>query len=204
MFFRDRISEKLDLTQPFLVGWQYSRPDDQRRIWPSESNSSSGGIADLDMYVHRRRLVKSRAQLFPRYRKSFDIYSLGIVLIEIAFWEPIISLASAKDREKMEKFEDVDSDSRAKEWWKAISKTAKQELAAEMGAGYRDAVLYCLEGSGEADAKRFDEQSDQLLREHENSGNNRDAYYEDSNFEEVGIEKDFYWRVLKALEQFRM
>jgi len=41
----------------------------------------------------------------------------------------------------MEKFEDVDSGQSARDWWKAISKTARKEIAAEMGIAYQDAVL---------------------------------------------------------------
>ena len=49
IFFRNRTTNELNLDQPFLVGWHYSRPDDQRRIFPSEQGSE--GIGDLDMYV---------------------------------------------------------------------------------------------------------------------------------------------------------
>jgi len=55
IFFKDRKTEELDLGHPFLVGWQYSRPDDQRRLYPSEG--SAEGIGDLDskqlwVFVH--------------------------------------------------------------------------------------------------------------------------------------------------------
>lgn len=147
IFFKDRTTEELDLNQPFLVGWQYSRPDDQRRLFPSEQTSE--GIADLDMYVHRMRMVRSGNGRLPRFRKSFDIYSLGIILIEIAFWEPIMALANEKERALMEQREEpIETGYKAKGWWKVILKTAREELAAEMGIPYRDAVLFCLLGGG--------------------------------------------------------
>ena len=55
IFFRDRATDELDLSHLFLMGYQYSRPDDQRRIYPSES--ASPGVSDLDMRVHRSRIV---------------------------------------------------------------------------------------------------------------------------------------------------
>lgn len=64
IFFTDRMTGQLDLGRPFLVGWQYSRPDDQRKLYPSES--ASKGIGDLDMHVHRRRLVQGASQCFER------------------------------------------------------------------------------------------------------------------------------------------
>lgn len=47
IFFRDHTTDELNLDRPFLVGWQYARPDDQRRLFPSEQGSE--GIGDLDM-----------------------------------------------------------------------------------------------------------------------------------------------------------
>ncbi|TVY84371.1 hypothetical protein LSUE1_G003762 [Lachnellula suecica] len=192
IFFKDRKTDKLDLSRPFLGGWQYSRPDDQRRIHHSEG--SAEGIGDLDMYVHRARLF-DRASKFPRFRKSFDIYSLGVILIEIAFWKPIMALASESEREEMANFDTIESGDKAHSWWAAILKTAENELAPEMGTSYRGVVLFCLNASGEG--------PDVIHDPHEEH-NPRDPYYWETNFEEVGIEKDFFWRVLKPLERFSL
>lgn len=191
IFFKDRKTEELDLSHPFLTGWQYSRPDDQRRLYPSEG--SAEGIGDLDMYVHRARVADLNAR-FPRFRKSFDIYSLGVVLMEIAFWEPIMALAPEDERIKMSKFEDIGSGSSSKKWWEAISKTASKELAPEMGNAYKDAVMFCLNASGD----KWDQQK--YFRE-DTERNPRDPYFVETEFEEVGIEKDFFWSVLKPLEK---
>ena len=195
----------LNFNNPYLVGWQYSRPDDQRGIYPSERQSP--GIADLDMYIHRRRLLIDTQNPLPRYRKSFDIYSLGIVLIEIAFWEPILSLASDNDRDKMQKWEDVQSSSLAGSWWEAIERTARKELASEMGEAYRDAVMFCIEGSGKRDEETFEDRKKKYLKRIQKKTVDRpkpNGWYKDDDFEEVGIEREFYWRVLKALESFGM
>ncbi|PVH90009.1 hypothetical protein DL98DRAFT_647669 [Cadophora sp. DSE1049] len=196
IFFKDRTTNELNLDQPFLVGWQYSRPDDQRRLFPSEQGNE--GIGDLDMYVHRWRLSRGGHGRFPRFRKSFDIYSLGIVLIEIAFWEPIIALTDEKERKKMELRDvTISSGSRAKEWWKSILKTAEEELAPEMGVAYQHAVLFCLMG-GQA-ASKVD-----ASRQFDKERQSREKYFVDEDFEEIGIEKEFYWKVLKPLERFGM
>jgi hypothetical protein len=194
IFFKDRKTEELDLSHPFLVGWQYSRPDDQRRLYPSEG--SAEGIGDLDMYVHRARL-SGRTGRFPRFRKSFDIYSLGVVLMEIAFWEPVLALTSEDERSRMSKFETIGSGGSAKSWWEAILKTAVKELAPEMGNVYKDAVLFCLNASGNGP-----NETRSIMENTDMNGNPRDPYFWDTGFEEVGIEKDFYWSVLKPLEKF--
>jgi hypothetical protein len=196
IFFRNRANDELDLSQPFLMGWQYSRPDDQRRLYPSERHSS--GIGDLDMYVHRDRTINSfLAGKFPRFRKSYDIYSLGIILIEIAFWEPIMALASEEQRMIMVTYGDVENEYSAEKWWETILKTAKGEIAPEMGVAYRDAVLFCLQGDGFEWKRSDDSEGMDWQRRRE------DPYYVETDFEEVGIEKEFYWRVLKALETFQ-
>lgn len=122
-------------------------------------------------------------------------------MMEIAFWEPIIALADEDDRENMEQNKEVSSEWRAKEWWKAISKTARDELAPEMGNAYRDATLFCLEGGQVAKeaARQFDERAAEEEKMREN--NDREKYFVDQDFEEVGIEKEFYWKVLKRLEK---
>jgi hypothetical protein len=153
------------------------------------------------MYVHRERLRRDKGDRLPRFRKSFDIYSLGIILMEIAFWEPIIALADEDEREEMEQYKEVSSRWRAKEWWKVISKTAKDELAPEMGNAYRDATLFCLEGGQIAKeaARQFDERAAEWRKTRDE--NDREKYFVDQDFEEVGIEKEFYWKVLKRLEK---
>ncbi|KAL5329295.1 hypothetical protein ACEPPN_002806 [Leptodophora sp. 'Broadleaf-Isolate-01'] len=199
IFFRDRSTDELNLDQLFLVGWQYSRPDDQRRIFPSEQGNE--GIGDLDMYVHRLRLTTGHHGRYPRFRKSFDIYSLGIILIEIAFWEPIIALTDEGERKMMEmKDKTISSGSRAEEWWKSILKTAEEEIAPEMGAAYQEAVLFCLLG-GQAASKV---NSSRYHDPKETKEERREEYYVDEDFEEIGIEKEFYWKVLKPLERFGM
>ncbi|KAG4434207.1 hypothetical protein IFR05_010308 [Cadophora sp. M221] len=197
IFFRDRSTNELNLDQPFLVGWQYSRPDDQRRIFPSERGNE--GVGDLDMYVHRLRLTTGGHGRYPRFRKSFDIYSLGIILIEIAFWEPIIALTDEEERRMMElKDSTISSGFRAEEWWQSILKTAEEEIAPEMGAAYQEAVLFCLLGgqvASKVDSSRYNDPKEFL----EGQG---EKYYVDEEFEEIGIEKEFYWKVLKPLERF--
>ncbi|KAI9857181.1 MAG: hypothetical protein M1813_008543 [Trichoglossum hirsutum] len=64
-----------DITKPYLSGFEYSRPDE-------EDMTSTGPPQDPQWaaYVHPDYIK------YGRYRKTYDIYSLGIVLVEIAYW----------------------------------------------------------------------------------------------------------------------
>ncbi|TGO51104.1 hypothetical protein BOTNAR_0367g00030 [Botryotinia narcissicola] len=110
IFFRDQGTGEVDLSHPFL------------------------------MYVHIARIIQKRSQShFPRFRPKFDIYSLGIVLLELGFWEPIMTLATPSERVAMTRWEVFAHKPRgnilgpACSWWKTICEVAKKELAPEMG-----------------------------------------------------------------------
>ena len=66
-------SEKSDLTQPWIFGFEFSRPD----------NYFSAGFIDTcpdrDVYRHPER----QGQPLTTFKKEHDIYALGIVLLEI-------------------------------------------------------------------------------------------------------------------------
>ena len=95
------------------------------------------------MYVHPARLGSRSSKIpFPRFRRSSDIYSTGVVLLEIAFWEPIFVLGSDEDREQMKDFGKSDSGRRARE-----AREIYRGHAAGNGGGDRvDVVLKCLQG----------------------------------------------------------
>jgi hypothetical protein len=57
-------------------------------------------------------------------------------------------------------------------------------------------VLFCLNASGDGPDKRDGS------GEEETDSNPRDPYYVEKGFEEVGIEKDFFWSVLKPIDKF--
>lgn len=65
--------DKVDLTQPWIFGFEFSRPD---------SFFSAGFIdacPDRDVYRHPER----QGQPLTTFRKIHDIYALGIILLEI-------------------------------------------------------------------------------------------------------------------------
>ena len=98
---------------------------------------------------------------------------------------------------KMEAFEVVASDSLAKGWYSTIEKVVKEELAAEMGCLYRNVVLFCLKGVGGTDEEWM---AGKRRSPYNNQGEDED-HIEDVGYEEVGLEKAFYWNVVKPFDR---
>lgn len=71
----------LDMRTPYVTGYEYARPD-------KDGGTTTGGEYNpwWETYVHPL-YQGSRTQ--GTYRKTFDIYSLGIILLEIAYWKTI-------------------------------------------------------------------------------------------------------------------
>lgn len=99
---------------------------------------------------------------------------------------------------KMEAFVVIGSGHLAKEWWATIQKVVKEELAAEMGCSYRDIVMFCLKGTGVSDEEWI-----QAKRRspYDNGKDQKDTYIEDVGYEEVGLEKEFYWNVVRPFDR---
>ncbi|RMJ04695.1 hypothetical protein CDV36_014638 [Fusarium kuroshium] len=179
LFFKDGASGKVDITRPYLAGWQYARPDGEDFPLAAIHFKSEGyalgsiSLGDFGMYIHPSRWVDewdpahdSQASKLPPFQKVHDIYSFGVVLVEIAFWEPIFALVSSQKREKMKALEVCEEGDNIG-WPLNIRATAEKELASEMGVSYRNAVLNCLQGLDNV---------------------------------EDGVEKQFFWQVVNKLK----
>jgi hypothetical protein len=79
VFFSSSSSSNLDT--PFVSGFELSRPSIMDQ-WTEKS----GFDPAKDIYRHPNA---QSSQTDGSYRKSYDIYSLGVVMTEIALWEPI-------------------------------------------------------------------------------------------------------------------
>ncbi|KAL1643739.1 hypothetical protein SLS58_004754 [Diplodia intermedia] len=83
LFFRDEVGD-IEYGKPFLCGFQYTRP-----AYNQEMTEKPPENAFDDIYRHPRA-QGSRADV--SYLKTFDIYSLGVILLEIAYWKPLASI----------------------------------------------------------------------------------------------------------------
>ncbi len=136
--------QRIILSQPRLIGWQTARYDDQIYVQHSEYTSvwrKNKWLPEELPYIH-----PARPAARVRFKRSFDVYALGIVLAEIAFWEPIDVLSGNR---KKALFSDFDQSSDAPElqrFSELVVSTCKDELAGEVGRKYKSAVVWALEG----------------------------------------------------------
>jgi Prion-inhibition and propagation/Protein tyrosine and serine/threonine kinase len=80
LFFPDSSTKKLNFNQPILSGFGYARPDD-----PGAETEQHSRRIDQDLY----RPPDCQSMSYSRSKKSHDIYALGIVLLELAYWKPV-------------------------------------------------------------------------------------------------------------------
>ena len=131
------------LKSPYITGFEYARPEKQTSLEVRPT-----GQPELDLYYHPDVSLRG----FNRVR---DIYSLGIVLFEIARWAPLsreIPETTGRSLEEMTLVE-------VRQW----IQDSIPALGAQMGSSYRDAVETCIKGTfgsvkeedGEALARSF-------------------------------------------------
>ncbi|KAL8933438.1 MAG: hypothetical protein Q9211_005782 [Gyalolechia sp. 1 TL-2023] len=122
------------LTDPYLTGYEYARADR-----PGET--TTGGDVDewTELYMHPNYQGPGTKGL---YRKTFDLYSLGVILLEIAYWQPIEEILHL-DMDSPTIFEDI-RDIRGR----LLGPGAQvlESLKANLGDRYAGAVRACVQG----------------------------------------------------------
>ena len=97
-----RSTGEMDYEQPYLMGCNFSRPSDEVHdgVVPSRETVDHNAI-ELTPYQHPDKVTDPKI----RYRHSYDVHSLGIVLLELGLWEIIDKSRFPSDtRARIEKF----------------------------------------------------------------------------------------------------
>ncbi|KAK8076720.1 hypothetical protein PG994_003992 [Apiospora phragmitis] len=80
--------DRLDLRRPFLSGFEYSRPAGTPYLFEAPP-----AMAADDLYRHPAVQGRPREDGHGYgYKKHHDIYALGVVFLEIAYWKPVYSI----------------------------------------------------------------------------------------------------------------
>ena len=92
----------IDFTEPKLSGFEYSRPVD-----------SATTLRELELKwdIYRWPGIQRELPRKANSRKTYDIYSLELVLLEIALWKPLHKILSLKDLPKRQQAGRLASDS---------------------------------------------------------------------------------------------
>lgn len=130
------------ISAPYLAGFEYSRQD-------TEAVTIDKGryLRDIQSAIYRHPDYQGEAA--SGYRTKYDIYSFGLVLVEIALWTPLLAFLDAKGgpptgsmqlSSKMKTFHREE----ALELKKRILGRVDGELGFRVGSKLRDAVRWCL------------------------------------------------------------
>lgn len=114
----------LDFCKPHLVGFEFSREENDR------STTEKDDSLACNIYRHPDRWGPPE----ERFGVLHDIYALGVVLLEIGIWRPVLGF----DKH----FDEMEPD----EVKKCLELHAKERLPHYMGVEYTRAVLTCLGG----------------------------------------------------------
>ena len=126
--------QKPEYSKPTIAGFEYARPD-----LPEEETEPPVQHSEHDVYRHPALLVSNGL----RSQKSHDIYSLGVVLVEIAHWQPIGSLMSIPQDSKKAR-------SMVKKVRSSLLDNAfLSALDANVGEAFTTAIRKCLIGGKE-------------------------------------------------------
>lgn len=128
LFFPDENPSPLTLENPYLVGFEYARED------AGFSDNPVHPDITTDIYRHPQTWGKPTTN----FQKMHDIYSLGVVLLEIGLWQPVASLEKTQFRDLVysDRF-DVQE---------LFQTEAARRLPFGLGSAYADVVRKCLTG----------------------------------------------------------
>lgn len=132
VFFRKEGAKDFEISQPYITGFDYSRLDG-----PDDSTITRGAEGpDEDRYRHPQSLNR----VSRRSTKLHDIYSLGLVLLEVAMWWSLKDIVLDKLGSEVKDF--VRS-----------GDGPFSEVLHLVGTRYQEVVDKCLQGNFELDAE---------------------------------------------------
>ncbi|ROV86712.1 hypothetical protein VMCG_10949 [Cytospora schulzeri] len=94
----------------------------------------------FDIYQHPDRL---RGQISQRYSRTYDVYSLGVLLLELGLWKPLFTVLGQLDK--------GDPSS----WTNELSRNVPN-LGPRVGGKYQRIVEWCLSLSGDQGVREID------------------------------------------------
>jgi hypothetical protein len=146
--------DRWDFGAPLLHGFDFARPNGKTSIGRYVENIR------LDIYRHPER----QGEVRDGHKKEHDLYSLGIVLLEIGLWRCSRDIVAQRAEQKAQKYSAMKYEAgniTKKDMAEWLEATARDSLAHYVGSDYRDAVLTCL--TSEFGVAQDDERKSKLL-----------------------------------------
>lgn len=142
------------LTTALVQGFNYSR-----QLTQAQTIDRGKIHSDLEAAIYRHPLYQGDAA--SGYQIHYDIYSLGLLLFEIALWGPLMDILAAKFRPGKEPPVALTPSMRhfhereALELKRRIDIRVEHELAYRVGTKYKELVHWCLNLKGPVTAVEF-------------------------------------------------
>jgi len=138
--------------EPYLVGYDGVRKDD------AETKRLSVGEEGKRVYLHPDR---HRLAVGDEYRMKHDVYSLGVMLLEIATWS---SFVDAEGNVTERRLKDARGDLLPPGDLQRVFLTkAQSQIPRHLGAKYKEAVVACLKGLEEEEENHLLDDRDGIV-----------------------------------------
>ncbi|KAL8806631.1 MAG: hypothetical protein Q9200_004957 [Gallowayella weberi] len=135
IFCSEASTKEFQITKPYLAGFEYIRP-----VSGSTVGQPLDTIGRNMLYCHPDLQEEPRLE----YSKIHDLYSLGVVLLEIGLW---VTARQLLQPSRPSKPQDIRNE---------YIRKAKNKLPLRMGEAYKEAVVGCLESRYKHEAIRPD------------------------------------------------
>lgn len=123
-----------EISSPILSGFDYSRPD-----LIDEQTFRNDLKVEHELYRHPDLLqLKTK-----RSSKAHDMYSLGLVLLEIALWKPVEEIVGIEARRSQ-----LLAIGHSLATLDARGSDLRSKIAAQVGEGFAAAIEFCIIGGG--------------------------------------------------------
>lgn len=133
VFFSQQ-SSNIELQEPFVLGYELSRP-----TLLDELSEKPTFNPHEDIYRHQ---FAQSSQNSGEFRKCYDIYSLGILLIDKATWKPIHEFLDFDDLDSARPPQLIAVQKRLLE--EDVSDNYLHRIASNLGDSYKEIVELCL------------------------------------------------------------
>lgn len=137
IFFRTERGQ-VPYGKPYLSGFDFSRP-----ARPDEMTQIPDDMEN-DLYRHPHAQSSTYAGERERFKRSFDIYSLGVLFVEIAYWKPVDRILEI-DLHPARRSHRVALGVRRQ----LLDPDIIEEIGACMGERFEDATRRCIAGGEE-------------------------------------------------------
>ncbi|KAM5372873.1 hypothetical protein ACJZ2D_007330 [Fusarium nematophilum] len=153
LFFRTSAGH-VDYRHPYLSGFDFSRPGGS-----DEMTDAPGDDAEHDLYRHPNAQSNRRRDR-ERSKKSFDIYSLGVILVELAHWRPVEDVLRIDMRRARGRHDIVRGVREA-----LLTEDRVAAIGADMGERFEDATRKCLAGGEDLGLRSGDDETEDEVAE---------------------------------------